>query len=914
MIRLDPTTRSKWTIIGVIAAVLIVLSAVAGLYIDWLWFSSLNFTSVFATTFLTRWAVGLAVFAAVFLVLFLNLLMTRRYVNDSEPTTEDGREIMYEEPPPWERFIKSKFATWIFAVASFVVALLMATVAADNWMVIQQYIHAASFGIKDPIFGKDVSFYVFNLSFYKLVYSLLMPTLVITVLGVGIVYLMTAALDFFAVDWQEFNWPKRHLALLVTFIFALKAWGYSLASYSIMFSSSGAAFGAGYTDVHARLLAYRVLLVVTLIVAALILLNLFVKRLTWVLYSIGAWVVVAVLLGGFYPGVVQKLSVEPNEFNREKPYILNNIKYTRAAYGLSGVETKPFNTAYDLKWSDLENNRDTVNNIRLWDWQPLKETLKAIQEIRSYYTFNDIDVDRYMIDGQYRQVMLAPRELSQANLPVKAQTWVNQKLIYTHGYGITMTPVNEVGQEGLPRLFIKDIPPRTSIDLKVDRPEVYYGEVAQNYVIVNSKAREFDYPLGAQNAYAVYKEKSGIKMGSIGRRLLLAWVLSDYKLLLSSDVTANSQVLMYRNIGERLGKIAPFLRYDADPYTVVVDGKLYWMIDAYTMSSMYPYSEPFNGEDNYIRNSVKVVIDAYNGKTTFYRADDKDPLIMSYSAIFPDMFKPISEMPESLRAHVRYPEDIFSIQASMYTLYHMTDPWVFYNKEDKWNVPQEIFANNKSEEVQPYYLIMKLPDQKKAEYVLMLPFTPNTKENMIGWLCARSDGENYGKIRVYDFSKQELIYGPMQVESRINQNSEISQQLTLWSQKGSRVYRGNLLVVPIKNSILYIEPLYLQAERSKIPELRRIIAVYGDSVVMEPTLEGALLKLFTTNGQKPETTTTAPLPGDTVETIAKQAKTYFDKAQNALKAGDWAGYGENMKLVSQELQRLLEKAGTTKKP
>jgi uncharacterized membrane protein (UPF0182 family) len=902
------STSRKWVIAALAVFVLLAFSEIARLYVDWLWFDSLDYSRIFATTLASRWVLGLIVFLLTFAFMMLNLVMTRKYTRTAESTTDDGREIIYDDPPAWQNFLKSKIVLWLFVALSVLTAFAFGSLSSQQWIVVQQFFHSVSFGTMDPVFHKDLSFYIFDLRFYKYVYSLVLTVLIITTVIVAVIYLLTAALDFFSVDWKRFNWPKAHLAILLAVIFLVKSWGYQLQAYGILYSSNGAAFGAGYTDIHARLMAFKVLLVVTLIVAIAILINIFIKRLSWILVSIGLWAVVAILLGGVYPGLVQKLSVVPNEFNREQPYIINNIKYTRAAYGLDKVGSQSFNIAYNLTAGDLQKNSATINNIRLWDWQPLQQTYKAIQEIRTYYTFNDIDIDRYMINGEYRQVMLGARELSQENLPQQAKTWVNQKLKYTHGYGLAMSPVNQVAMEGLPELLVKDIPPRTTTDLKITRPEIYFGEQPNSYVIVNSKTKEFDYPLGDDNAYSIYRDQAGVAMGSLGRRLLLAWVLGDYKLLLSSDVTSQSQLLMYRTIQDRVTKIAPFLQYDGDPYVVVNRGKLSWIQDAYTESDMYPYSQPYENRFNYIRNSVKVVVDAYNGKTTFYLSDARDPIVRSFAGIFPGVFKPISEMPDGLEQHIRYPEDIFSVQATMYSLYHMTDPSVFYNKEDKWNLPQEMFGD-KPQQVEPYYLITKLPGQEREEYILMLPFTPNNKENMIGWMYARSDAPNYGQLRVLDFSKQELIYGPMQVESRIDQNSEISQQFSLWNQKGSRVFRGNLLVIPINNSILYVEPVYLQAERSQIPELRRIVTAYGDKVVMGATLEEALNRLFGT--AEPETVPTVPAPGDTVKTIAAEASKYFDQAQAALKAGDWAGYGQNMKAVGDALKRLQSKVEGT---
>ncbi len=903
----------KWVIIGAALAVLLLFSAASRLYVDWLWFNSLGYAAVFKISLLNKWGLGIAVFLFAFVFLYVNLALTGRYLDQQiKPTNDDGREIIYDDRPGWDNVWRSTNTNLAYAFLAFLISLPLGMYGAEKWITVQQYINRVAFNLRDPIFNRDIGFYVFDLQLYQVVYNILMPVLIAAAIAVGLVYLLMASFKLISFNLRELNWPKAHLIVLLSLVFLCKSWGYKLASYGILYSSNGVVHGAGYTDVHARLLAYKVLVVLTIVIAIILLLNLIIKRMNWVLLSLGIWVGAVVVLGSAYPAIVQKLSVEPNEFNREKPYIENNIKYTRAAYNLDKVESKPYQVTYDLTWEDLQANEATIENIRLWDWQPLKTTYQAIQEIRPYYRFHDIDIDRYIINGHYRQVMLAPRELSQENTP---QTWINRKLEYTHGYGLAMSPVNEVAQEGLPVLFLKDIPPRSSVDLKVERPEIYFGEEKSSYVIVNTETPEFDYPMGSKNARCFYQADSGIKMGSLAKRLVFAWVLGDYRILISSQIKPESQLLIYRNIKERVTKIAPFLEYDQDPYIVLNDdGKLYWMIDAYTTSEHYPYSEPYNGNKNYIRNSVKVVIDAYSGETSFYIADSEDPIIRSIAPIFPNFLQPLDNMPSGLRSHIRYPEDMFLIQAKMYSLYHMTDPSVFYQKEDKWNIPQEI-VGNKVEQIQPYYIIMQLPDEDHPEYILMIPFTPNTKQNMIGWLCARSDGENYGKLKVYDFSKQELIYGPMQIESRIDQNSEISEQMTLWSQKGSAVYRGNLIVIPIKSSMLYVEPVYLQAEQSEIPELRRVIVVYGDNVVMEPTLEEALMQIFGQRrevkppaGEKPDTAP-GPTEEDTLADLARQAKSYYDKAQDALKSGNWGAYGENIEKVGKIIDRIVARTG-----
>lgn len=889
------------------------LSVLTKLYADWLWFKAVDFSSVFTTIMVNKVGLYVALFILAFVLFYINLHIARKAIGigvERPPETDDGREIIYlnEEKSPLRKFMQTKSARWIIVILSVLGALMVSSVSADNWIIIQQYLQRVPFGTTDPVFHKDLGFYVFNLSFYKFIYTTLMMALVLTAIATAVVYVMDASMDLLFADWKKFTFGKSHVAVLLALIIALKAWGYKLASYSILFSSTGIIYGTSYTDIHARLLAYRVLLVVALLVAAAIIVNIFVKKLNWVTYSIGGWIVISILMTGIYPVVVQKVVVQPNEFNREKTYIKRAIEFTRTAYMLDKVDNQEFKINYDLTMEDLKN-QTTMENVRLWDWEPLTDTYRSLQELRPYYVFNDLDIDRYMIDGKYRQVMLSAREMDQNNLEDRAKTWINQRLMYTHGYGVAMSPVNEIAQEGFPTMFIKDIPPQFSTDITIKKPEIYFGEKTDSYVIVNTKQKEFDYPMGTQNVYTNYQGKNGVKINSFGRRLLLSWYLKDYKLILSSDITNDSQILYNRNITERIRKIAPYLGYDQDPYIVISEnGKLYWMLDAYTYTNKYPYSEPFdNSGHNYIRNSVKVVCDAYSGEMHFYIADTTDPIIKTYARIFPGVYRPLEELPADLKAHIRYPVDLFTIQTQLYRTFHMMDPYVFYNKEDNWVIPSE-FVEGKEQKVEPYYIIMRLPGESQAEYILMLPYTPNSRPNMIAWMCARMDGENYGKMLVYNFPKQETVYGPMQIEARISQDTEISRQMTLWDQKGSRTYRGNLIVIPIDNSILYIEPLYLQAESSKMPELKRVIAAFGNEVVMEPSLDEALIRLF--GKGKPQTPASSGAPADVAEKniqqLAQQAREVYDRANELLRQGDWAGYGDNINKLNDVINKMQE--------
>lgn len=886
----------------------------AQLYTDWLWFNSLNYQQVFFTIILSEIGLRIAVGVAFFVLLFVNLFITSRPVLQTiaaNKRIQEDEDVITIHRNPVSQFISKRLYLAACAVVSLAMAFFVSLSVTDNWVILQNFLHPTSFGLTDPIFNKDVGDFVFKLPLYQSLYRLMSWSLLIIAFWVAAAYFLAESTKGVVNSIFRSIAARYHISALAAVYFIIRAWGYRLEQYSLLYSERGVVFGPGYTDVHANLLAYKIMFFIALVCAAVILINIFMRRFKLVLYSVGFLFVASIALGGIYPAVVQKFLVVPNELNREKPYILNGIKYTRLAYDLDKVERKSFPAGRTVSADDIKDNEDTIKNIRLWDYRPLQQTYSQLQEMRPYYELKNIDVDRYMVNGQYRQLMVAARELNQNQLPDTAKTWVNQRLKYTHGYGAVLSPVNEVTGEGLPQLFVKDIPPVTQTDLKIERPEIYFGESTDNYVIVNTHAPEFDYPKGDDNASTQYKDKSGVKIGSLFQRLMFAISLGDYKLLLSSDITKDSQVLYYRSLRERVPKIAPFLRYDSDPYVVLSEGKLYWLWDAYTTTSMFPYSEPFSARLNYIRNSVKVVVDAYNGKVTFFAADAQDPLLKTYSRIFPGLFRPLDEMPADLKQHIRYPEDLFMIQSQKYAMYHMENPEVFYNREDKWNLPTELFGNEE-QQMQPYYTIVRLPGEKEPEFIQIMPFTPQNKKNMIAWLAGRSDGEHYGKLLVYEFPKQELVYGPMQVEARINQDTTISQQISLWDQRGSSVIRGNLLVIPVKDSLLYVEPLYLQAQQSRMPELRRVIVAHGDQVVMEPTLEQALQRIFGAAGER-DTAQPTPRPGQQTDKelpvgeLAREANRIFNESQNRLKAGDWAGYGEALKQLKSTLQELSER-------
>lgn len=899
----------------VLAAVFVLfILAVSGarIYTDWLWFHSLNYQKVFTTIIFSELGLRLAVGLALFVFLFVNLFLTRgpllKATQRATIIKED--ELLTIQNAPLNQLITPRFILLLFIAVSFVMAVLFNLSVAKDWIILQQFLNPSDFGINDPIFHKDVGFYVFKLPFYIFLYNVASMAVLVTAFWVAVVYLAINFVQGSPGKLLQNISARYHLSFLAAVFFLIKAVGYQLEQYELLFAHHGAVWGPGYTTIHATLIAYKVLVVIALICALVILINLFLRKFRMIVYSIGVLLVASIVLGGFYPAFIQKFVVTPNEAVIERPYLERNIQYTRMAYDLDKIERRSFPAGRTLTAEDIRANQDTVDNIRLWDWEQLKQTYGQLQEIRLYYEFVDIDIDRYTIDGHYRQVMLAPRELNQDHLPAQAKTWVNQRLFFTHGYGVTMSPVNELTTEGLPTFFLKDIPPTGSTDLKVERPEIYYGERTDQYVLVNTKSQEFNYPQGDVNVLSTYEGESGVVLHDFLRRAMFALALGDYKILLSSEIDYNSRVLYYRNIKQRVPKIAPFLQYDNDPYMVLSDGKLYWMWDAYTMTNKFPYSEPFDKVNNYIRNSVKIVVDAYTGHVDFYISDERDPLIQTYSKIFPGMFKPVEEMPEDLHKHIRYPEDLFRTQAEMYAVYHMEDPLVFYNREDKWNVATETIGKDEIQ-IEPYYTIIEMPGEDEPEFILILPFTPQNKKNMIAWMAARSDGEHYGKLLSYNFPKQELVYGPTQIEARLNQDTTISQQLSLWNQRGSSVIRGNLLIIPVKDALIYVAPIYLQAEQSRMPELRRVIVAHGEMVVMEPNLVTALDRIFG-EGASIRTPVQQPLTGTadaSIPELARIASQLYDEAQSKLKNGDWAGYGESLSKMRQALAELVEKAG-----
>ena len=801
-------------IIAAVIGVFVLISVLKSFYTEYLWFDSLGYASVYTTIIGTRVLVFF-VAAAVFTLLLLgNMVLATRLAPKTQPSFW-----------PWAiaRRISSMLRVNVI-IGTIFLAFIFGMIAQGNWETILRFFNAQPFGVTDPIFIREVSFYVFSLPFLKMIQGWLTGALVMSLLGSGVVYLLS-----YGVQRLRFDFSRRvlaHIGGLLMLIFALVGWSYWLGIWELVFSGQGAVFGAGYTDLHASLPAKWILIVTMVFFIAVILVSILRKSYRLPLYALGAWIGVGIIVGGIYPALLQRFQVEPNEFAREEQYIGYNIEYTRQAFALDRIEEVQFPAKDTPTPQDIAANPTTIRNIRLWDPRPLINTYNQLQSFRQYYDFNDVDIDRYTIDGDYNQVMLSARELSAGKLPSEAQTWINRKLQFTHGYGFTLSPVNEIGSDGLPILEVKDIPVSGVISL--DRPQIYFGEQTDDYVIVKTQTEELDYATGAKTVYGFYEGDGGVSLKGLIRRLAYAWQFGDFNILISSQLTPESHILYYRNIQQRVNHIAQFLKLDKDPYLVAIDGQLFWIQDAYTVSDRYPYSEPVGGL-NYIRNSVKAVINAYAGDVTFYIADSSDALIQTYRAIFPDLFVAMEDMPEAIKEHLRYPEDMFSIQSNVYQTYHMRDPRVFYNKEDLWTVPRELYFGNDQQPVQPYYVIMKLPGESDEEFLLMLPFTPSNKDIAIGWLAARSDGENYGKLLSYLFPKGETILGPSQIENRIGQDTVITEQLALWSRGGSNVIRGNLLLIPIGESMLFVEPVFLEAQTGGLPELKRVIVATSNA-------------------------------------------------------------------------------------
>jgi len=915
-----------YVVYGLVLLVVMALFGLFRLLTDWFWFQEIGFSTIFTTILGTQVWLGLAVGLVSFIIIYGNLWLTGRQA--TKPLTirvPASLGIARDDPEGRQgevvRVVEvEKYVPKVILLVSLVLGLLSGLVGAGSWEVTLKYVNAVPFNAVDPIFGRDIAFYVFELPFIQFLSGLGLWLMLVSLIGVVAIYVLRGSVVLQQPAQgvralKSLFIAKRanvHLSMLVALLFALMAARiYFIRIPSLLYSATGSFTGAGFADIHALLPYYKILVFIAIIASVLTVINIFRQSRRYITLAVGIYFAVTVLGGWIYPTILQRFVVLPNELVKETPYLKRNIEATKKAFGLDSVTERNLTGEAALTMADIDNNRSTIKNVRLWDREPLLNTFSQLQEIRTYYDFGSIDNDRYRLNGDLRQVLLAPRELDSTSLPQR--TFINERLTFTHGYGLTLSPVNEVTPEGLPVLFLKDLPPSSDIEsLAVKRPEIYYGEQASEWVVVNTKTQEFDYPSGEENIYVNYAGNGGVQVKSLFRKALFALRFKSLKLLLSGDTTQDSRIMFYRNIEERVQRVVPFLSLDGDPYIVVTqEGKLKWIYDAYTTSNRYPYAEmvsdefsPLPGRSvNYIRNSVKVVIDAYDGAMTFYVVDEEDPVIQVYASMFKDLFLPGEEMSDDIRSHIRYPEDLFTYQTNLYATYHMDEAQVFYNKEDQWQIPR--VASGAQADPMMRHMIMKLPGEEREEFILMIPFTPRGKDNLSAWMVARNDGEWLGQLVVYRFPKQKLVFGPTQIINRINQDADISRQISLWDQRGSEVIRGNLLVIPIEESLIYVQPIYLQAEGGKIPELKRVIVAYENRIVMEETLDLALNGVFGNRVATEQADEAGSQGIDQAPTLPasaiQRAKELFDRAMQAQRSGNWALYGEEISSLGEVL-------------
>ena len=846
------TRRLFFLVLAILAVVIFSSRTALSYYVDALWFQSLGYGGVFRKTLTLQWAVFAVFFALTFLFLYGWFLALRWAYRSDLPD-----DYMIVIGGQRLKLPVARMLRLLGLVVSLVIAVVTGASIMMQWPTFALYRYAprTTGGAVDPIFGKPVNFYLFTLPAWQFITGWLLTLAVIAcVIAVFFVFVTGSTRMLSGRRGRYISLPWRGFSVAFGFLLLTLAMRAYMARFERLFDEHTIFGGVTYTDAHLMLPGMLAVCAALVLGSAIATINLVaVPRMRWLVAAVAPAVICYLVLqiSGWY---VSSFIVKPNELVRERPYIAYNIGMTRRAYGLDRLAEREFPAETTVEAADPANNQATLQNIRLWDWRALQDTLRQIQEIRTYYDFPDIDIDRYEINGTMRQVMLAARELNVEKLPESSRNWINEKLIYTHGYGITMNPVNGFTPEGLPTLILSNMPIQSTVEsIVVKRPEIYFGELTNTDVYVKTRQQEFNYPQGQTNSLTSYQGNGGILLGGFLRRLLIASDRGDLtKLPFSDDINGESRLLRRRNVRDRVAALAPFLTYDSDPYIVIGDdGRLSWIMDAFTSSDSYPYSSHYALGDtpiNYLRNSAKVVIDAYDGTTTFYVFDPQDPIIMAYRQIFPALFKDAAAMPEALRKHVRYPELLLKLQAAVYGLYHMTDPQIFYNREDLWTVASEVgmdeAGQQKTQAMEPNFVLMKLPGETVVEFVEILPFTPANRNNLIGWIAGRSDGEKYGTSVVYDFPKTKLVDGPLQIEARIDQNAELSGQLTLWNQQGSHVRRGTLLVIPCGHALLYAEPIYLQAERSPMPELRLVVLALQDRLAYGPTFDSAMRALF----------------------------------------------------------------------
>jgi len=923
---LPPLPRSLRRFVLAVVATLFIAFAVipwlASFFTDWLWFKEIGFQTVFATSLISR--IGLFILGGAFAfgLFYGNVRLARG--------SGTGFPVLYINRGDGVSIDISRAFTRLFFPAALFIALLTAISFSASWLTVLKGLNGVALGQRDPLFNRDISFYLFTLPLVSGVLGTLITLTFVSLIATGAMYWLRK--DITLPPRRSIAKPRaaRHIGVLVALLFvllAIRLW--IVGTSSLLYSTTGPLVGASYTDVNVGLPGLRVSAIAAIIAAVWVIWGVFRDKLIWSVVS-GAifYAGISIFARGIVPALFQRLIVSPNELARETPYLRSHINATRQAWGLEHVETRDLSGEVQLTLADIKANGATVDNVRLWERDLLMQTFKQLQEIRTYYDFISADDDRYMIDGRYRQIHISARELNPESLPTR--TFINERLTFTHGMGVTMAPVNQVTDEGLPVLFIKDLPPASTISVKLTRPQIYFGELTNQYVFVGTRQQEFDYPAGDANIYTAYKGTGGVPVGSFWRRVLYAFQFGSLKIVLSDDIKDNARILYRRNIVDRASTALPFLDFDEDPYPVINDaGQLKWILDAYTSSDAYPYSQRTSNGTSYMRNSVKVVIDAYDGTVDAYIADGADPVIRTYANIFRDIFKPISTMPADVRRHIRYPGDLFRLQTALHATYHMTQPDAFYHREDQWQIPGAV---TNSTNANPFmrHIIMKLPGEKNPEFIFMTPFTPRGKDNLAAWMVARMDGENYGKLSVYRFPRQSLVYGPRQIANRINQDTDISRQLTLWDQRGSQVIRGELLVIPIEESLIYVQPIYLRAEGGTIPELKRVVVAHENRVVMGETLEEGLNALFgpgaatgprqTLTGAADSSSTlgasepavvgggaTAPAgaqPSAAVGDLLRQAQLHYDRAIAAQRAGNWAEYGREIDQLGAALRAL----------
>ena len=904
-----------------------VARAIATFFTNYLWFDSVNLNSVWIKILLTKGALVGATSLLAFIFIFTNLRLAVR----ATPVMDIFESFESQDPlsrfRAWtnERFLR--YRLW----GSIGLSLFLGAGASQLWEQVLLFLNQQSFGVTDPVFQADVSRYVFGLPLYRLFVSWGFQLVIFTSLIIVLFFVATGALQLRQGRLPEVSsGAKAHLSVLLAFIAILKAFAYRLDSMELLYSPRGKVFGASYTDVIAHLPALNLLILISLFGAVLLLVN--IKRRGWLLpaTAISLWLAVSIIVGGLVPAAIQRFRVVPDELNKELPYVENHIDYTRLAYGLDSIEEKSFAASADLSQDDISNNKQTVDNIRLWDPTVLAETYSQLQEIRAYYALQEVDVDRYRINGELTQVMVAARELDQTNLP--AVGWVNERLQYTHGFGVVFSPANNVASQGQPDFYVKGVPATTTVaELEVEQPRIYFGESADSveYVVVNSLQDEVDYPLSTEGqsvAYTNYSGEGGVGIGSFFRRLGFALRYSELNLLISNQLSDDSKLIMERNIVSRVKKAAPFLYTDNDPYLALIDGNLFWIIDMYTVSDKYPYAQPADTRRinensglpvnfNYLRNSVKAVVNAYDGTMNFYVVDENDPIMTAYNDIFPDLFSPKREMSSELLDHIRYPEDLFTIQSDMYRDYHMTDPRVFYADEDPWVIPSDSsttprvatlrgeFTEIGFKPMLPYYLLMSLPGETDLSYLIFQPFNPENRPNMQSFLVADADPENYGQLIDFRLPKGEFVDGPSQVATRINQDPDISQIFTLLDQQGSSVIKGNLFVVPINQSILYYQPIYLQGEQNPLPEFKFVVVVFQDRIIMSETLSEALASIF---GDELISDVVEESEGESPLDLLAKATTAFEQAQEQLQKGNLGKYQELIDQAQQYVDLAID--------